>query len=157
MEEYVGCKVVRKGNNKIHMFQPDIMHKLEKGFGIDVCEIWKYQTPAKTKFSVQRPTSSDVLIPAKMQKHFRIAVGLMLFLITFSCPDISNSVRELAKVNNGATQEKIKQIICAVKFVLDTRQKTLRFKTTENKNTTNYGTSMVTVIVTMLVRDMSQR
>ena len=25
MEEYVGCKVVRKGNNEIHMFQPDIM------------------------------------------------------------------------------------------------------------------------------------
>ena len=28
MEEYVGYKVVRKSNNKIHMFQPNTMHKL---------------------------------------------------------------------------------------------------------------------------------
>ena len=93
MEEYVECKVVRKGDNKMHMFQPDIMHKLEKEFDIDVCDIWKYQTPAAPKFPVQRPTSNDVLIPAEMQKHFSIAVGLMLFLIKLSCPDISSAVR----------------------------------------------------------------
>ena len=93
MEEYVGCKVTKKGNNKMHIFQPDIMHKLEKEFGIDICKIRKYQTPAAPKFAVQRPTSNNVLIPAEMQKRFRIAVGLMLFLIKFSRPDISNAVR----------------------------------------------------------------
>ena len=62
MEEYVGCKVVRKGNNEMHMFQPEIIHKLEKEFVIDVCEIRKYRTPAAPKFSVQRPTSNEVLI-----------------------------------------------------------------------------------------------
>ena len=93
MEEYVGCKVTRKGNNEIHMCQPDIMHKLEKEFGIDICKIRKYQTPAAPKFSVQRPTSNDIIIPTKMQKCFRIEVGLMLFLIKFSRPDISNAVR----------------------------------------------------------------
>ena len=30
MEEYVGCKVTKKGNNRMHMFLPDIMHTLEK-------------------------------------------------------------------------------------------------------------------------------
>ena len=89
MEGYVGYKVVRKGNNKIHIFQLNIMHKLEKEFGIDVCDIQKYQTPATPKFAIQSPTSSNVLIPAKIQKHFRIAVSLMIFLIKFSCPDIS--------------------------------------------------------------------
>ena len=41
MEEYVRCKVVRKGNNKMHMFQPGIMNNLEKEFFIDVCEVCK--------------------------------------------------------------------------------------------------------------------
>ena len=133
MVEYVGCKVTKKGNNKMHIFQPDIMHKLEKEFGIDVFKICKYQTPAAPKCAVQRPTSNDVLIPDEMQKDFRIAVGLMLFVIKFSCPDISNAVRELAKVSDGAAQEYFKQMLRTVKFVLDTCQKTLRFKPKESK------------------------
>ena len=56
MEEYSGCKVTKKSNNKMHMFQPDIMHMLEKEFGIDICNIRKYQTPAAPKFAVQRQT-----------------------------------------------------------------------------------------------------
>ena len=57
----------------------------------------------------------------------------MLFLIKFSHPDISIGVRELTKVNDGATQENLKQMLRTVKFVLDTRTKTLRFKLTENE------------------------
>ena len=56
----------------------------------------------------------------------------MLFLIKFSRLDIFNAVRELAKVNDGETQENFKQMLCTVKFVLDSRQKTLRFKAIEN-------------------------
>ena len=57
----------------------------------------------------------------------------MLFLIKFSCPDLSNAVSKLAKVNNGATQENFKQMLRAVKIVLDTRRKILRFKPAENE------------------------
>ena len=63
-----------------------------------------------------------------MQKCFRMAVGLMLFLVKLSCPDISNSVRELAKVNDGATNKNFMQMLRAVKFVLDTCSKALKFK-----------------------------
>ena len=57
----------------------------------------------------------------------------MLFLVNFSCLDISNSVRELAKVNDGAINEHFKQMLRAVKFVLDTRKKALKFKPKCNK------------------------
>ena len=41
-----------------------------------------------------------------MQKRFKLAVGLLLFLVKFSRPKISKSGRELAKViNDGATNE----------------------------------------------------
>ena len=55
MEEYIGCKVVRKGNNKLQITS------MRRIF-IEVCEICKYQTPATPTFSVQRPGSNDVLI-----------------------------------------------------------------------------------------------
>ena len=38
LDEYVGCNVTRKGKN-LHMFQPGIMYKLKKEFGVDVKEI----------------------------------------------------------------------------------------------------------------------
>ena len=132
MDKYVGCKVIRK-NRELHMHQPEIMYKLKKEFGDDVKEICKYRTPAAPGFAVQRPTADDSLISAEMQKRFRMAVGLLLFLVKFSMPDISNSVRELAKVNDSATDKNFKQMMRAVKFALDTRLKALKFKLKHGK------------------------
>ena len=42
MEEYFECKVIKKGNNELHIFQPNIMYKLENEFGVEVCDIYKY-------------------------------------------------------------------------------------------------------------------
>ena len=52
LDKYVGCKVTRKGN-KLHIFQPDIMYKLKKGFRVDDKEIPKYQMPAAPGFAVR--------------------------------------------------------------------------------------------------------
>ena len=70
----------------------------------------------------------------------------MLFLAKFSCPDISNSVRELAKVNDRATHNNFKQMLRAVKLVLDTCFKALKFKPKFDEKTMKYGTSMAIVI-----------
>ena len=68
------------------------------------------------------------MVSADMQKRFRMTVGLILFLVKFSCPDILNSVRELAKFNDGATNKNFKQVLIAAKFLLDTCLKSLKFK-----------------------------
>ena len=52
LDKYVGCKVTPKGD-ELHMFQPDIMYKLEKEFRDDVKEICKYPTPAAPGFAVR--------------------------------------------------------------------------------------------------------
>ena len=92
------------------------------------------------------------MIPADIQKCVRMLVGLMLFLVKFSCPDISNSVRELAKINDGATDKNFKQMLRAVKFVLDTCFKALKFKPKCDKKTMKYGISMAIVIVILRER-----
>ena len=74
-----------------------------------------------------------------MQKRFRMAFGLMLFLVKLSHPDISNLIRELAKVNDRVKNENFKQMLRAVKFVLDTCFKALKFKLKNNQKTTKYG------------------
>ena len=73
----------------------------------------------------------------------------MLFLVKFSSPEISNSVRYLTKGNDKATNKNFKQMLRAVKFVLDTCFKALKFKLKNNQKTTKYGTFMDIMIATM--------
>ena len=43
-----------------------------------------------------------------MGSLFRSGVGLMLYLVKFSWPDLSNAVRELSKVMDGTTPAHMK-------------------------------------------------
>ena len=56
-----------------------------------------------------------------------------MYLVKFSRPDISNSVRELSKVMDGATQSNMKSLLMTIKYVLDTRQRVLSFNFTEQE------------------------
>ena len=46
---------------------------------------------------------------------------MLLYLIKFSQPDISNSVQELTKAMDRATEAHFKSLLRVLKFVLDTR------------------------------------
>ena len=63
-----------------------------------------------------------------MQKVYRSGVGILLFLVKFSRPDISNSVRELSKANDGATQQYFKALLRTIKYVMDTKGKGLKYE-----------------------------
>jgi hypothetical protein len=56
-----------------------------------------------------------------------MGVGMMLYLFKFSCPDISNSVREISKVADGATDGVIlKHLYAQIKYVMCTKYFGLR-------------------------------
>ena len=65
-----------------------------------------------------------------INKIERKLVGMLLFLTKFSRPDIANAVRELSKVNNRANQAHVKEMLRTIKFVLDTRHWSLKYKIT---------------------------
>ena len=56
-----------------------------------------------------------------MQKLYRSGVGMLLYLIKFSRPEISNAVREIAKVMDGPTPAHMKSLFCLIKYVIDTK------------------------------------
>jgi hypothetical protein len=60
------------------------------------------------------------LILPERQKTFRMGVGMLLYLVKHSRPDISNSIRELSKVADGATEGHFKALLRTVKYVMDT-------------------------------------
>jgi hypothetical protein len=67
----------------------------------------------------------DPLISSERKKQFRMGVGMLLYLVKHSRPDISNSVRELSKVADGATKTHFKALLCTVNYVIDTEERGL--------------------------------
>jgi hypothetical protein len=51
---------------------------------------------------------------------------MFLYLVKHSCPDISNSVRDLSKAADGATENRFKALLRTLKYVLGTEDHGLR-------------------------------
>jgi hypothetical protein len=51
-----------------------------------------------------------------------MGVGMLLYLVKNLRPDISNSVRELSKVVDGANKAHSKSLLRTVKYVIDTEE-----------------------------------
>ena len=86
-----------------------------------------YATPGAPHQGITRPIHDRLLSPDE-QREFRSGVGMLLYLVKHSRPDIANATRELAKVMDGATKGQLKELHRAIKFVLDTADQGLKMK-----------------------------
>ena len=121
MEDYVGCQVSRNGD-KMWMYQQDLINKIRKHFKDDVREMRKYDTPAGNLEYVIRPSDDTNSISSIMQTKYRSGIGMMLFLVKYSRPDIANCIRELSKANGVANESHYKSLMRAIKYVLDSEK-----------------------------------
>jgi hypothetical protein len=78
----------------------------------------KYATPGTPHQVIARKT--EWKITPEEQGIYRSGVGMLLFLIKHSRPDIANTVRELTKVLDGASPAAFKELKRVIKYVLDT-------------------------------------
>ena len=53
---------------------------------------------------------------------------MLLYLVKHSRPDISNAVRELTKIMDGATEAAYKEMLRVIKYVMDTKEWGLKFE-----------------------------
>ena len=133
MSEYVGFKVKRTSDKALIMYQDDLIKKMEKIFTDLVKHMQIYDMPAGTGMRITR--SKEGLIIEKEQTLYRSAVGMLLFLAKHSRPDLANIVRELLRVNNGATKGHMSMLLRVIKFTLDTRNRVLNYELQkENSN-----------------------
>jgi hypothetical protein len=72
------------------------------------------------------------------QRQYRKGVGMLLYLVKHSRPDLSNAVRELSKVMDGATEHHLQLMYKAVKFVLDTHDRGIMVKPDINSGVMAY-------------------
>jgi hypothetical protein len=73
-----------------------------------------------------RPADKTEKIDGNLQSKYRSGVGMLLYLIKYSRPDLANVVRELSKCMDGANLAAYKEMLRVVKFVLDSKDYCLK-------------------------------
>ena len=127
LDDYLSCEISideKKKSGWIH--QPHLIKKLEKKFGSMVEGLMEYKTPGTPHQTITRDVA--VKISDDDQKLYRSGVGMLLWLVKHSRPDIANAVRELTKVLDGASAAAMKEMLRTIKYVLDTKNYALKMK-----------------------------
>jgi hypothetical protein len=134
MKDFVGCQIIESdAKDTIWIHQPKLLKNLKKEFQ-HLLPNRKYTTPAAPKTIIMRPKEGDPTIDPFDQKKFRTGVGMLLYLVKHSRPDISNAVRELSKVADGATQAHWNALLRTIKYVIDTENFCLKMTPLLDKN-----------------------
>jgi hypothetical protein len=129
LTDYLSCKILfNNEKTKAWLGQPHLIKKLERKFGSMVSNLQKYRTPGTPGKGVLRPKSEDEKVSIDEQALYRSGVGMLLYLVKHSRPDIANATRELSKCMDGATPAALKELFRVIKFVLDTRNFGLRIE-----------------------------
>jgi hypothetical protein len=75
-----------------------------------------------------RPEKGDPLLTPEQQTKYRTGVGMLLYLVKHSRPDMANAVRELTKVLDGVTPAHWQAMLRVIKYVIDTKMLALKLK-----------------------------
>jgi hypothetical protein len=122
LEHFVGCHLIEKQNNEfLNIHQPKLLKHLSETFGSLLTTTKEYNTPAGPKTMVIRLKHGDPRINKEKQSKYRSGVGMLLYLVKHSRPDISNAVRELSKVCDDATECHWKALMRTIKYLLSTQ------------------------------------
>jgi len=76
LDEYIGCSLVDLPDGSKKLVQPDMVKKLDKGFGDAVAEVRDTSTPMGPGVTVERPTEEDQVLDPEVQKVYRSGVGM---------------------------------------------------------------------------------
>jgi hypothetical protein len=95
--------------------QPFIIKKMLSRFAdiIGVSQL-KYKTPGTPGFGIIRPETVEDQISDEYQAIYCAGVGILLYLIKYSRPDIANVVRKLSKCMDKATLAAFKEMKCVM-------------------------------------------
>ena len=85
-----------------------------------------YESPAFSGDHIVRKKEGNYL-NTEMQQNYRSGVGMLLWLMKHSRPNISNATREASKVMDIATMKDYKYLLQIVKYVLVTKELKLNF------------------------------
>ena len=103
--------------------QPHLHKNLQQRFGTLLTNDIKIpKTPSPPGFYVVRPTTETSKIDNKTQKLFRGGIGMLLYLVKHSHPDLLNCTRKISKAMDGARTIQWNELLHVIKYAIDTKE-----------------------------------
>jgi Reverse transcriptase (RNA-dependent DNA polymerase) len=138
LDDYLSCEIsFSRDKSKGWIHQPHLIKKIEKKFGPLVKSLQRYKTPGTPGGSILRNTNAK--IDEEKQKLYRSGVGMLLYLVKHSRPDIANAVRELSKALDGTSPAAYKELLRVLKYVLDTKNLSLKLQPKKEEGKTYWN------------------
>jgi uncharacterized protein YdaT len=131
LSDYLSCTTVfNKNKTKAWLGQPHMVRKIADKFGDMVQNLQTYRTPGTPNQGIIRAPKGGIVEKVDPADHslYRTGVGMLLFLVKHSRPDIANAVRELSKVLDGPSPAAMKEMKRVIKYVLDTKHYGLKIE-----------------------------
>ena len=133
--EYLGCEIhIEKYHTCSWIGQPHLFNNLEWKFGSIIKTQWTTETPSTPGFHVVRNIPNAIYVTDKEQILYGSGVGMLLYLVKHSRPDLSNVTQELSRVMGKATEGHMKELCRVIKYALDTQNIGLKLKPEDNNN-----------------------
>ena len=89
--------------------------KKSKDFAERVKNPRSCKTPGTPNFHIIWNTDPELALPKEQHKEYRSRVGMLLYLVKYSRPDIANPVRELSRVLVCATDVANRELFRVIK------------------------------------------
>ena len=122
LEDYLSCEIKFTNNSQsAWLGQPHLIGKLKNKFGDKVKKLQIYRTPGTSGLNIVHNSDPQDLPDKQDHKEYRSGVGILLWLVKYSRPNIANSMRELTKVLDSPNKVSYKKMLCVMKFVLHTK------------------------------------
>ena len=91
-----------------------------------------YSTPGTPNYRVIQAQPENTTLSDEQQKMYRSGVGILLYLVKHSRPDLSNPTRELSKAMDKATMAHWKELKRVITYTISTENKGLLLQPTSN-------------------------
>ena len=131
LHDYLSCHIVfSPDRTSAWLGQPHLTSKLREKFGDEVKGLPVYLTPGTPNRHIVREENVELRLPKAKQTRYRSGVGMLLYFVKHSRPDISNTVRELSKVLDFANELAYREMLRCIKFVLDSEDLGLKIAPT---------------------------
>ena len=121
IKDYIGCNV-EETNYGYKYTQSKLIQRMTTKFADELSTI-KYigKTPVKSNEKIYVAENDSEIINSEGQTSYRSGIGMLLYLVKYSRPDIANCVRELAKMSGKATVLNYNQLLRCIKYVDTTK------------------------------------
>jgi hypothetical protein len=94
LKDDLSCRILTDYERKTtYVIQPHLINNLKEKFEKEVNNLSDHGTPGTPKFKILRPTEKTEKIDGNPQSKYRSGVGMLLYLIKYSRPDLANVVR----------------------------------------------------------------